>query len=174
MTLLMAKPTLYKDIRFRSRLEARWAIFLDALGGQWVYEPVVQGVTGYLPDFLFGGGYLEIKPASWVARDKDKKEADIARWLTFAMDANARLDVCFGAPGEWINGRLAARSGLGHVLTLLPEPDSQKSQWVECRSCGSIRIAAINEPICLSCPPWGPQFLHAIDVVRDHSYADAP
>ncbi|CAL9675620.1 hypothetical protein [Streptomyces griseomycini] len=31
--------TRYKAHRFRSRLEARWAVFFDALGVQWEYEP---------------------------------------------------------------------------------------------------------------------------------------
>ena len=31
--------TKYKGCRFRSRLEARWAVFFDALGIKWWYEP---------------------------------------------------------------------------------------------------------------------------------------
>ena len=31
--------TAYKGYRFRSRLEARWAVFFDALGLEWEYEP---------------------------------------------------------------------------------------------------------------------------------------
>ena len=32
-------PTTYKGIQFRSRLEARWAVFFDTLGIEWEYEP---------------------------------------------------------------------------------------------------------------------------------------
>lgn len=32
-------PTMYKGINFRSRLEARWAVFFDTLGIEWEYEP---------------------------------------------------------------------------------------------------------------------------------------
>jgi hypothetical protein len=45
--------TRYAGCRFRSRLEARWAVFFDALRIRWEYEPqgyVVNG-TPYLPDF---------------------------------------------------------------------------------------------------------------------------
>lgn len=50
--------TVYKGYRFRSRLEARWAIYLDHAGWVWEYEP--QGYTlsngkKYLPDFLVSG-----------------------------------------------------------------------------------------------------------------------
>ncbi len=34
-----AIETKYKGCRFRSRLEARWAVFFDALGIKWWYEP---------------------------------------------------------------------------------------------------------------------------------------
>lgn len=49
-----AIPTRYAGCHFRSRLEARWAVFFDALGIRWVYEP--EGFVGaygeqYLPDF---------------------------------------------------------------------------------------------------------------------------
>lgn len=47
--------TKYKGYKFRSRLEARWAVFFDACGVKWEYEPegfdLGNGVY-YLPDFL--------------------------------------------------------------------------------------------------------------------------
>lgn len=46
--------TVYNGYRFRSRLEARWAVFLDAIGADWEYEPegfdLGNGIF-YLPDF---------------------------------------------------------------------------------------------------------------------------
>lgn len=51
---IKAIETHYKGYRFRSRLEARWAVFFDALGLQWEYEPEGYdlGEAGwYLPDF---------------------------------------------------------------------------------------------------------------------------
>lgn len=60
--------TLWKGYRFRSRLEARWAVFFETLGLKWEYEP--QGFelcdgTRYLPDFYLPDqeSYIEIKPA---------------------------------------------------------------------------------------------------------------
>lgn len=47
--------TRYKGYRFRSRLEARWAVFFDACGIDWEYEPegfCIDGEINYLPDFL--------------------------------------------------------------------------------------------------------------------------
>ena len=52
---MKAIETEYKGYRFRSRLEARWAVFFDACGGRWEYEPegyVLPDGQYYLPDFL--------------------------------------------------------------------------------------------------------------------------
>lgn len=47
--------TYYNGCLFRSRLEARWAVFFDACGVKWEYEPegydLGNGIW-YLPDFL--------------------------------------------------------------------------------------------------------------------------
>lgn len=45
--------TQYKGYLFRSRLEARWAVFFDAIGVEWRYETQGYEVDGhrYLPDF---------------------------------------------------------------------------------------------------------------------------
>lgn len=59
--------TRYAGCRFRSRLEARWAVFFDHLGIKWEYEP--QGYTigpdkrPYLPDFRlpYLGALVEVK-----------------------------------------------------------------------------------------------------------------
>jgi hypothetical protein len=49
-----AIETVYQGYRFRSRLEARWAVFFDTLGLRWEYEKegYELGAAGrYLPDF---------------------------------------------------------------------------------------------------------------------------
>lgn len=64
-----AIETDYEGYRFRSRTEARWAVFFDALEIEWEYEP--EGFhlgkhRRYLPDFLLptigvNGTWLEVK-----------------------------------------------------------------------------------------------------------------
>lgn len=43
-------PTTYRGVRFRSRLEARYAAFFDELALPWRYEPI--DLEGYIPDYL--------------------------------------------------------------------------------------------------------------------------
>lgn len=57
-------PTTYNGIRFRSRLEARWAITFDRLQWPWAYEPI--DCDGWIPDFIIRWHKplaVEIKPA---------------------------------------------------------------------------------------------------------------
>lgn len=51
---MKAIETLYNGYRFRSRLEARWAVFFDTLGVDYEYEPEGYDLGDgdyYLPDF---------------------------------------------------------------------------------------------------------------------------
>lgn len=62
-----AIETVYNGYRFRSRLEARWAVFFDALGIRWEYERegYELGIAGrYLPDFWLPSQHtwVEIRP----------------------------------------------------------------------------------------------------------------
>lgn len=65
MSALAAIETNYAGCRFRSRLEARWAVFFDHLGVEWQYEP--QGYTigplgtPYLPDFWLPASRLWVE-----------------------------------------------------------------------------------------------------------------
>jgi len=52
--MIKAIETIYNGYRFRSRLEARWAVFFDTLNLPWEYEPEgfeFDGGLRYLPDF---------------------------------------------------------------------------------------------------------------------------
>jgi hypothetical protein len=91
-----AIETTYMGCRFRSRLEARWAVFFDALGWDWEYEK--QGYTignweeeftPWLPDFeiITPSGqhfYVEVKG--------DRDFFADGQWLN-------RLDFHGGPPG---------------------------------------------------------------------------
>lgn len=61
--------TKYNGYRFRSRLEAKWAVFFDAAGIPYEYEPegfVLSNNKYYLPDFYLPSlkMFVEIKPKS--------------------------------------------------------------------------------------------------------------
>lgn len=68
-----AIETDYAGIKFRSRIEARWAIFYESIGVDWHYEP--EGFEfkhgRYLPDFFINDidSWIEIKGAHPTDRE---------------------------------------------------------------------------------------------------------
>jgi hypothetical protein len=81
--MIEAIETKYNGHRFRSRVEARWAVFLDEAGISYEYEKegfVLEDGTKYLPDFWLPdiGMWLEIKGGT-ATEDEDKKAELLAR-----------------------------------------------------------------------------------------------
>ena len=74
----MLKPieTIYNDYKFRSRLEARWAVFFDSLDIEYRYEPEGFDLDGtwYLPDFWLPEQeyWIEIKAEKPSHEEKEK------------------------------------------------------------------------------------------------------
>ena len=79
--MIKSIPTVYRDVRFRSRLEARWATFFDLLGWEWEYEPF--DMDGWIPDFLLTrpNMLVEVKPTTSL-QDHDAVKIERAHRLT--------------------------------------------------------------------------------------------
>ena len=89
-----AIETEYAGCRFRSRTEARWAVFFDTLSLEWEYEPEGFDLDGirYLPDFYVQGiGWLEIKPK------KEPTNEELQKCLAFAANIET-MYMLFGIP----------------------------------------------------------------------------
>ena len=79
---IAAKPieTRYRGHRFRSRLEARWAVAFDAAQIQWNYEPegfTLDLIGPYLPDFWLPqlNAWAEVKPVEPTLLELQKARA---------------------------------------------------------------------------------------------------
>lgn len=77
--------TIYNGYKFRSRLEARWAVFFDKAGIKYEYEP--QGFkaadgTMYLPDFYLPelDTHCEVKGERKEAWEELKKAYSMITW----------------------------------------------------------------------------------------------
>lgn len=72
-----AIETIHSGYRFRSRLEARWAVFFETLGIEYRYEPEgfeLENGIRYLPDFYLPRKphWIEIKPDLPSVEEKEK------------------------------------------------------------------------------------------------------
>lgn len=92
-----AIQTAYASCRFRSRIEARWAVFFDCMGIPYEYEPDGYFVAGaaYLPDFYLRKQHLfvEVKPD-----DPTPEEIDKATGL--AVETEREVIIAMGGPQE--------------------------------------------------------------------------
>jgi hypothetical protein len=82
MSVIQAIQTRYNGFHFRSRIEARWAVFFDVLGIPYEYEPEKFGLPDarYIPDFRVQWSpgdekLLEIKGAPPTDIEIDKARA---------------------------------------------------------------------------------------------------
>lgn len=133
---IAAIETAYAGHRFRSRLEARWARFFDAVGITWEYEP--EHACRYLPDFVLRGlaggegvAYFEVKPDIPGNRIWDD------RWQRFAMFKGYPLYVAHGMPrcdGDILAGD---SNGQGYIEAYAADGSTcSMMAFATCSTCG--------------------------------------
>lgn len=137
--------TQYKGYRFRSRLEARWAVFFDTAKIRWEYEPQGYDVDGkaYLPDFYLPdmGCYFEVKGTP---------EYDTDHLRRFAQLIGKPLIVAEGETPDPDQYNCGEEIGLQFLHELRPEdwPDGiiddvawgYKDMFLQCSNCGLIEV----------------------------------
>lgn len=117
-----AIPTEYNGVEFRSRLEARWAVFFDLMGIEWRYEfegyDLGEDGGWYLPDFylpeVWGengegqGIFCEIKPLVGM---HDRRIFELAKQSgkKGVLLVGEPVKELYDIPGVW--GYEAARAG---------------------------------------------------------------
>ncbi len=94
---MYAIQTKFNAHRYRSRLEARYAVLLQVCGLPFQYEREGFELESgrYLPDFWLPtkGIWLEVK--GWVATSKEKNQCQC-----LADDTDRRVVMAFGDPGS--------------------------------------------------------------------------
>lgn len=108
----------YRGFKFRSRLEARWALFFDELGLEFQYEPEgFQLPSGhhYLPDFWFPKVryWGEVKPGELTGHEMEKSRQ-------LALGSMRPLILLVGPP-DFVSYSVLAPQQLDHGTELLEE-----------------------------------------------------
>lgn len=146
--MIKAIETVYKGYRFRSRLEARWAVFFDALGLVWDYEvegyELGQGLR-YLPDFLLPklDTIFEVKYNYYQIEKQEKKKVAAMsreRVVLFSIpsvaisEKNIALAVLNGKVWHYAFGVCCKCSDAG-ILIMGPMGASQTLFVMDCQTC---------------------------------------
>lgn len=99
--MIKAITTKYNGYRFRSRLEARWAVFFDMAEIGWEYEPegFSIGADKYLIDFKIQS--IESKPVDLYVEIKPQKptEEEIKKCFNLALHSKIDVIMICGSPG---------------------------------------------------------------------------
>ena len=131
---LEAIQTTYAGVKFRSRLEARWAAFFDLAGWPWEYEPF--DLHQWIPDFRLTGAHrvlCEVKPIDFAPLT----EAECGKAaMTGAANVQRVVDEWDGALEVDEENRLMRRRDFPYdheilVLGLAPVMLSDKPHWYE-------------------------------------------
>jgi hypothetical protein len=147
---IKAIETAYNGYLFRSRTEARWAVFFDAMGIPYQYEKEGFDLDGifYLPDFWLPDQkmWLEIKP------DQELKEDEREKVIRFAgvLPRDVSFYVLAGTPG--FSGPDADHSFSPDYAVLhaccfdkkKSVSESTDTFWTICPLCGHVDIAECN------------------------------
>jgi hypothetical protein len=136
-------PTTYKGITYRSRTEARWAIFLEALCVEFIYEHETYDLRGrwYLPDFWIPhwGLFVEVK-------GDEPTEEERRRCFDLAIATRRQVMLASGAPGERFNEMFGPNN--------FEFRDASFRYWgriENCRRCDGIVLACYQDDEGLNC-----------------------
>jgi len=123
---IAARPALYRGTVFRSTLEVRWAVYLDAVGLTWEYEPRcfdLEELGRYLPDFWLPQvrSWAEVKPGTFSDEER-------ARVVSLCRTTHQTVLLLDGRP-EPCSYELVCpcADGSDHELY---HPESVSSEWV--------------------------------------------
>jgi hypothetical protein len=136
---IKAHPTMYKNILFRSRLEAKWAAYFDQRGWHWTYEPF--DLKGYSPDFtLEDGTLIEVKPITKPGQAKGPASRIVrAGWKGPWMVVGSDPDACM----EGVGRHKHRRRKLGTEAPQAWAAACNLTQWMPTKSPGL--------PVCPQC-----------------------
>lgn len=151
--MIKAIETIYNGYRFRSRLEARWAVFFDEMRVKYRYETegFDLGEINYLPDFYLPEQklWLEVKPEK-----PSKRELNKAQLLKSRVDHDVTVGILHGEP--WVIFDSDFPSSIietSYCLMLLDawvdNSDNVNCLFSECRRCGKFLY---YETITSHCP----------------------
>lgn len=146
-----AIPTIYKGIRFRSRLEATWAAMFDLMNWRWEYEPF--DLYGYIPDFLVLQGkefLVEVKPETSVegcaGHEGQFPKGHEPILVVGCTPFLSYDDPCVEAPGDIYAGAWLQESGSEHDQIICAD------LWTKCEHCNRYTMVPSGYiPYCVLC-----------------------
>lgn len=146
---MKAISTRYKGCWFRSRIEARWAVFLDAIDLEWEYEPEgfkLENGIWYLPDF-----YLPEKQLWLEIKGEHPTKADLDKVFFFEVELERSgkgqiYILCGDIPYPY------PKAGYAIIgFDAYPGEAVGDSWWTQCPVCSRVGIVMAGREFCRKC-----------------------
>lgn len=108
MEYFASHPTTFRNVNYRSRLEAKWASFFTDMWWEFQYEPF--DLKGWIPDFEIGTKtgrriLVEIKPVSYWGESMDNCNFYLQDTFAKAIDYSDKFSILLLGTGpfkiEW-------------------------------------------------------------------------
>jgi hypothetical protein len=143
MSAIRAIETEYAGYRFRSRLEARWAVFFTLAGYRWEYEPEgfeLPGGMRYLPDFRVRCGPPGMERVVWYEVKPSGTKTD-EKFTAFRQALNG---------GRHEVDELTDFAGYQDALLLAGDPLEYLQTREVCPRCGVLQLDCMGVEDCFS------------------------
>ena len=140
MEHIKAIETNYKGYKFRSRLEARWAVFFDTAQIAWEYEPegyILSDGRKYLPDFYLPDESMFVEVKGVTPDDNEFErlkcfsvEKDTPILLVCGILDSGACEIFIPSVGQWKSCFIAIHPNYG-LLTLHGNPPLSAEDGIE-------------------------------------------
>lgn len=152
--MIKAIETRFRGILFRSRIEARWAVFFEALEIPWLYEPEGFELPSgkYLPDFSLP------RQKIWVEVKGGDFHGPTIHLNELALASEQRVLLVAGSIPIFPKGETFPENELGQDWATLyfPSQDNESDDpwyWCRCIHCGEYGVQFQGRSERIECCP---------------------
>ena len=140
--MIKAIDTVYNGLKFRSRMEARWAVFFDKIGLKYEYEKEGYDIDGvwYLPDF-----WIPSLDMWFEVKGRDLLPEERALYENFVIRSEKAFGILYNIPSEHSIMYGGSTEGLPEIYFTLLDGNGKKHcgydipyMFCECMYCGAI------------------------------------
>lgn len=174
-------PTKYSNTTFRSRTEARWAVFFDKMIWKWKYEDQgyeLESGERYLPDFELrlpnqDNWFVEVKPDNF---DKFENDAYMMKLLTFVHESSSNLIILDGNPSckpfDIVSHKFSEKAlGMGLLQDYDPYIRWCDEYWfAQIKTCSQTGQHTLDFDDRTIAKDFGKSYLKAINETRDYKF----
>ncbi len=173
MNEIRVAQTFYRGTYYRSRIEARWAVFFDVLGLKHEYEQEKFELSSgrYIPDFLVYGGKgctsTLSKDSYWEVKGAEPDLSTVNRFIEFNEGVHYSGGICCGPIQNYLTVPITTVMWMERGIMRNEIHPGYLHRWVQCPFCGKFGLALWNvqSPMDVFCCSRQEEILRRLDII---------